>query len=316
MKTIMMSIAGVLFALVLLAILFVAANWAPERSVAELQARWAPPPSTFLDIAGMKVHLRDEGPKEDKSPIVLVHGTGSSLHAWEGWAQVLKDKRRVIRFDLPGFGLTGPSPDGIYSIDNDIGVLIAILDKLRVDHCVLAGASLGGGIAWRAALTHPLPVEKIILVDAGGYPTKPISQPIGFRLASIPGMDWLFENILPRYLVEQGFRDVWGDPNRVTPEMVERSIELTQREGNRRALLDRFHQYRGSGSLSQRIPELKLPTLIIWGGRDRLIPPENAERFHRDIVGSTLVIFKDLGHAPEEEDPARTVAAVKQFLDK
>jgi pimeloyl-ACP methyl ester carboxylesterase len=129
-------------------------------------------------------------------------------------------------------------------------------------------------------------------------------------------MDWLFENILPRYLVEQGFRDVWGDPNRVTPEMVERSIELTQREGNRRALLDRFHQYRGSGSLSRRIPELKLPTLIIWGGRDRLIPPENARRFHRDIAGSSLVIFEDLGHAPEEEDPTRTVAVVKQFLDK
>ena len=208
----------------------------------------------------------------------------------------MKDKRRVIRFDLPGFGLTGPSPDGVYSSNNDIGVLIAILDKLRVDHCVLGGASLGGGIAWRAALTHPSRVEKIILVDAGGYPTKPISQPLGFRLASIPGMDWLFENILPRYLVEQGFRDVWGDPNRVTPEMVERSIELTQREGNRRALLDRFHQYRGSGSLAQRIPELKLPTLIIWGGKDRLIPPENARRFHRDIPGSSLVIFEDLGH--------------------
>src|SRR5574337_335103 len=99
MKIMIMSIAGVLVALVLSAALFVAANWAPERTVAELRARWAPPPSTFLDIAGMKVHVRDEGPKEDKSPLVLVHGTGSSLHAWEGWAQALKDKRRVIRFD-------------------------------------------------------------------------------------------------------------------------------------------------------------------------------------------------------------------------
>ena len=145
-----------------------------------------------------------------------------------------EDKRRVIRFDLPGFGLTGPSPDGLYSSDADIRLLLAVLDKLGVEHCVLGGASLGGGIAWRAALIHPSRVDKIILVDAGGYPTTPISEPIGFRLASIPGMDWLFENILPRSLVEQGFRDVWGDPSRVTPEMVERSIELTQREGNRR----------------------------------------------------------------------------------
>ena len=71
MRIVVMSIAGVLFALSLVAAIFVAANWAPERSVAELQARWAPPPSTFLDVAGMKVHVRDEGPRDDKSPIVL-----------------------------------------------------------------------------------------------------------------------------------------------------------------------------------------------------------------------------------------------------
>jgi pimeloyl-ACP methyl ester carboxylesterase len=67
-------------------------------------------------------------------------------------------------------------------------------------------------------------------------------------------------------------------------------------------------------SLAHRIAELKLPTLIVWGGRDRLIPPGDAERFHRDIADSILAIFDDLGHAPEEEDPARTVTVVKEFL--
>src|SRR5262249_7183402 len=95
--------------------------------------------------------------------------------------------------------------------------------------------------------------------------------------------------------------------------MIDRSVELTQREGNRRALVDRSKQ-RQWGALSHRIPELKLPTLIVWGGRDRLLPPEDAERFHREIAGSTLAMFDDLGHAPEEEDPVRTVAAVKKFL--
>ncbi len=313
-NVIVIGIAGVLLTLALLTGLFVAANWAPERSVAELRARWAPPPSTFLDVAGMRVHVRDEGPGEDKSPIVLVHGTGSSLHAWEGWAQVLKRGRRVIRLDLPGFGLTGPSPDSIYTIDRDIAVVIGVIDKLGVERCVLGGTSLGGTIAWQMALAYPSRVEKLILVDLGGYPANPISQPLGFRLAKLPGAGWLLENTLPRFLVAQGFRDVFGDPNRVTDEMIERSIELTQREGNRRALIDRFRQ-RNSGGLSKRIPELKLPTLILWGGKDRLIPPSNAERFHHDIAGSRLVIFDDLGHAPEEEDPARTVAAVKQFLD-
>jgi pimeloyl-ACP methyl ester carboxylesterase len=314
MKTVVIGFLGVAGVLALSLADFIAANWAPERTVADLQARWAPPPSAFLDAAGMRVHTRDEGPKDDKSPIVLLHGTGSSLHAWESWAQALKGSRRVIRFDLPGFGLTGPSPDGIYSIDRDIGVLIAVLGKLGIERCVLGGNSLGGAIAWRAALFHRSRVEKLILVDAGGYPSRPVSQPIGFQLARLPGISWLLQNTLPRFLVVQGFRNAWGDPAKVTQEMVDRSVELMQREGNRHAFLARFRQAQ-PGAYAARIKELKLPTLIIWGGKDRLIPPINAKRFHEDIAGSTLVIFDDMGHAPEEEDPARTILAVKQFLD-
>jgi len=317
----MVIIASLLVLLALLVGAFVAATWAPERTVAQLRDRWARPPSTFVDVAGMNVHLRDEGPREDASPIVLLHGTGSSLHAWEGWAADLREKRRVIRFDLPGFGLTGPTPDGVYTIDNDVRLVIAMLDKLGLGRCVLGGNSLGGAVSWRTALAFPARVEKLILVDAGGYAEHSLSAPIGFRLVrlsvglvQIPGINWLLQNTLPRSLVEQGLRNVFGDPNRVTPEMVDRSVELMQREGNRNALIERFRQ-RSPVALTRRIRELKMPTLIIWGGRDRLIPPDDAERFHRDITGSTLVIFDDLGHAPEEEDPVRTVEAVKRFLD-
>src|SRR5262249_37687349 len=192
---------------------------------------------------------------------------------------------------------------------------IAVLDRLGVRRCVLGGNSLGGAVSWRAALTHPDRIERIILVDAGGYPTHPASMPIGFHLLRMPGVTWLLEDTLPRSLVVQGFHNVFGDPSRVTQEMIERSVELTQRAGNRRALIERSRQRGKAPMLADRIPELKLPTLIVWGARDRLIPPEAAERFHRDIAGSTLAMFDDLGHAPEEEDPARTVAAVKKFLD-
>jgi pimeloyl-ACP methyl ester carboxylesterase len=261
----------------------------------------------------MKMHLRDEGPRDDPSPIVLLHGSGSSLHAWEGWVAALKAQRRVITLDLPGFGLTGPSPDGIYTLDNDVRVVIALLDKLGVARCVLGGNSLGGAVAWRTALAYPSRVDKLILVDAGGYASASTSIPLGFRLARMPVVSWLLQNTLPRFLVVQGMRNVFGDPAKVTPEMVDRAVALTQRAGNRRALIERSRQ-RPAASLAHRIRELTLPTLIMWGGRDRLIPPENAERFHRDIAGSTLVMFDDLGHAPDEEDPARTVAAVQQFL--
>jgi hypothetical protein len=151
MKTIFIVILCVALTPVLLIGVFVAVNWAPERTVAELQGRLAPPPSVFVDVAGMKVHLRDEGPREDASPLVLLHGTGSSLHAWEGWARDLKAKRRIIRYDMAGFGLTGPSPDGIYSIDDDVRLVIAILDKLGVERSAAtrSAAPLRGAPRWR-----------------------------------------------------------------------------------------------------------------------------------------------------------------------
>jgi pimeloyl-ACP methyl ester carboxylesterase len=314
MATTAIIIAGVLAFLLLLIVAFIAANWAPERSLAELRGRWAPAPSLFVDVAGLNVHMRDEGPADDPTPVVLLHGTGSSLHAWDGWVEALKETRRVIRFDLPGFGLTGPSPARIYTLDNDARVVIALLDRLAIKRCVIGGNSLGGAVAWRTALAHPYRVEKLILVDAVGYPDHSISIPIGYRLAQMPALTWLLKNTLPRSLVKQGLHNIFGDPKRVTREMIDRAVDLNQREGNRQALVERLRQRRPS-ALCKRIPELTVPTLILWGGRDRLIPPDDAKRFHRDIAGSTLVIFDDLGHAPEEEDPVRTVEAVKRFLD-
>jgi pimeloyl-ACP methyl ester carboxylesterase len=310
----MVIIGGILIAIVILTGLYVAISWAPERSVEDLRSRWGPAPSVFLNVAGTKVHLRDEGPRDDASPIVLLHGTVSSLHTWDGWAEALRGKRRVIRFDLPGFGLTGPSPDRIYSLDNDVCLVIAILDSLGIERCVLGGNSLGGDIAWRTALAYPSRVEKLILVDSDGYATRPISMPIAFYFAGLPMIDWMVRNTLPRGLVEQGLRNVYGDASKVTPELMIRSRELTRCEGNRWALIERGRQWRRPDPLAQRIAELKLPTLIIWGGRDRLIPPDTAERFHHDIADSTMVIFDELGHMPQEEDPVRTIGAVKQFL--
>ena len=292
---------------------FVAATWAPDRPLSELKARWAPPPSTFVYVQGMNVHLRDEGPRSDPVPIMLLHGTSSSLHTWDGWAQAFKEKRRVIRFDLPGMGLTGPPPDADYRIERYVRFIAAMLDELGVPRCVLAGNSFGGQVAWETALAHPERVEKLILVDAAGYPFQPVSLPIGFRIARIPGLNRLMEFTLPRRVIESSLRSVYADPDKVTPELVNRYFELTLREGNRRALARRFAQA-PAGIHSDRIAALNLPTLILWGGRDRLIPPGDAQRFHRDIAGSRLIVFERLGHVPQEEDPATTVVAVKQFL--
>ena len=305
-------VAGVVF----FGLLGVYLTWAPDKPVEALTAKWAPPPSQFIALQGMQVHLRDEGPRDDPLPIVLLHGTSASLHTWEGWAEALRGQRRVIRMDLPGFALTGPNPENDYSIERYVAFVAALADQLGVQRFVLGGNSLGGQIAWATAVAHPQRVASLILVDASGYAFEsaktPIDVPIGFQMARIKPLAPLVENTLPRGLVEKSVKAVYGDPSKVTPPLVDLYYDMTLRAGNRAALGRRIEQgYTGN---IQDLPQIKVPTLLLWGGRDRLIPLEFGERFARDIGGSKLVVFGELGHVPHEEDPALTVAEVKKFL--
>lgn len=290
----------------------IASVWEPDRSVAELTPRWAPSPSQFLRIGAHTVHLRDEGPRKDSLPIVLLHGTSASLHTWDGWTAELASSRRVIRFDLPGFGLTGPAPDDDYRLATYATLVVAVMDSLRVNRAIIAGNSLGGAIAARVAVNYPTRVSALVLEDAATYPIASVSVPLGFRLARNPIAARLLQNILPRSIVRSSVENVYGDPARVTEELVDRYFELTLREGNRASLPKRFATSEPSDTLAMR--SINVPTLILWGGRDGLIPPSNAKRFERDIAGSRTVEFAELGHVPHEEDPIRSVREVQRFL--
>jgi len=301
--------------------LAIALSRAPDRTVESLVARWAPPPSEFIDLNGQLVHLRDVGPRGDAAPLVLLHGTSASLHTWEGWSAALQAQHRVISFDLPGFGLTGPwsgrYASWTYRGDDLARFVLELLDQLQIRRFAIAGNSLGGEVAWRVASLAPDRVQRLVLVDAAGYELNPESVPIGFRLAMLPGLNRVFEWLLPRGLVEASVRNVYGDPSKVTPLLVDRYFELALREGNRAALVQRFQaqalDQREVDASVARIRALKLPTMVLWGGRDRLIPPANAQRFRADIAGSRLVVFDALGHVPQEEDPAATAAALRAF---
>jgi pimeloyl-ACP methyl ester carboxylesterase len=304
-------------ALLLLTSLALALTRAPDLPPHSLVGRYAPPPSDFVEIRGQVVHLRDEGPRGDPEPIVLVHGTGSSLHTWEGWVRALKPARRVVTFDLPGFGLTGPF-DGAYARDDYRGATYArfvvdLLDHLRIPRAVLGGNSLGGEVAWRTAVLAPSRVTRLVLVDPAGADFVPQSLPVGFLVARTPVLNRLAEWMLPREVVQSSVENVYGDPGRVTEELVERHYQLTLREGNRRALRIRMGQLEPGVGI-EGLKTIAVPTLILWGGRDRLIPPEVSQVFVQGIGGSRLVTFPALGHVPHEEDPSATVAEVQGFL--
>jgi pimeloyl-ACP methyl ester carboxylesterase len=304
-------------ALVLLALLVLSAVFFgyTDKPVAELKEKYAPAPSAFLQVDGMDVHYRDEGNKEDSLPLVLIHGTGSSLHTFDAWTAVLKKEKRVIRMDLPAFGLTGPFPNRLYSMDHYVAFIYQFLATMGIAHCVIGGNSLGGDIAWNFTVQHPQMVQKLILIDAAGYPLQSQSVPIGFKLARIPVLNKMMTFITPKWMVAASLKNVYADPSKVNDALVNRFFELTLREGNRQALIDRMNLAQDTSKLVL-IKNIQQPTLILWGEQDLLIPVQYAYRFQNDLPNDTLVVLKNAGHVPMEESPQESVVPLLHFLRK
>ncbi len=279
----------------------------------ELKATYTNTESSFISVNGMDVHFRDEGDQTDSIPIVLIHGTASSLHTFDVWTNNLKKSNRVIRMDLPAYGLTGPFPDGNYTMAHYTDFLKDFLTALGIKQCVLAGNSLGGQIAWNFTLEQPNTVTKLILIDAAGYPLHSKSVPIAFKLAKTPVLNKLLTFITPRFLVRSSVKNVYFDKSKVTDSLAERYFKLTLREGNRKAFVDRFSMLADVNAYTN-IKYIQQPTLILWGAQDLLIPVENAYRFQEDLPNNTLFILEDTGHTPMEESPLESIEPVIDFL--
>ncbi|MFY0608321.1 MAG: alpha/beta hydrolase [Cyclobacteriaceae bacterium] len=308
---ILKALAGILAAGCLLIVLLFGHADIP---IDTLKYKYAQYPSEFITVDGMEVHIRDEGSKNDSAPIVLIHGTGASLHTFDEWAAKLKDQRRVIRMDLPAYGLTGPFPDANYSKGHYVDFMNNFLTTLKVKQCILAGNSLGGEIAWRYALKYPSMVDKLILIDAAGYPTNSKNKPIAFELAKIPVVKNIFTYITPRFLVKSSVLNVYHNKSKVSEDLVDRYFELALRAGNRQAFVDQFASKKDTLAI-KNIGEIRQPTLLLWGDQDLLIPVGNAHKFHKDLPNDTLVILKNAGHVPMEELPTESLKVVTTFLE-
>jgi len=281
----------------------------------DLKAKYTTPASAFVKVDGMDVHYRDEGEMSDSIPIVLLHGTASSLHTYDQWASQFKKDYRVVRMDLAAFGLTGPFPNRDYSVDNYVSFLHDFLTAKGIDKCILAGNSLGGAIAWNFTAKHPEMVDKLILIDASGYPTVAKSTPIAFKLGQIPVLKSLLTFITPRFLVKSSVENVYADKSKVDKKLVDRYFDLTLRKGNRQAFVDRMALINQTSN-ADKIKQIQQPTLIIWGEQDLLIPVSNAHLFHEDLPKNELVILKNSGHVPMEESPAESLEKLLSFLKR
>ena len=282
----------------------------------ELKLKYANQASKFMPIMGMNVHYRDQGNSQDSIPLVLIHGTSSSLHTWEKVTAILNDSsygnKRVITLDMPAFGLTGPNPENKYTYENFTEVIDSLLIKLKVNTCMIGGNSLGGGIAWHYTVAHPNKVAKLILIDASGYPKKNEKGSLGFIIAQIPIINNLLLYITPKSLVQKSLEDVYFNKNLMEQSTVTRYHELLLCEGNRNAALSLFKNKIPQNP--ELIKTIQTPTLILWGREDGLISVDNVSLFNQDIKNSQVVILDKVGHVPNEEAPKEVADAIYHFI--
>lgn len=283
--------------------------WAPDLPRAQLEAEYFAENSEMKVLAGSPVHLQVSGPSGAPA-IILVHGFGSSLHTWAGWAARLDEGYRVIRFDLPGAGLSPPDLTGDYTDERAIEIINALMADLDLDHAILVGNSLGGRIAWRFALAEPAKTRALILVSPDGFASA------GFEYDKAPEVSFIWQLMrvfLPRMVVRTNLEASYGDPAQLTDEAVSRYYRLLRAPGARKALLERTRQT-VLVDPEPLLPQIKTPTLLVWGAKDRLIPIKNARDYLRLMPRASLTRLDDLGHVPMEEAPDKSLTPVNEFL--
>ena len=304
------------FGLLLLALVGLGiAYWTPDTDKTAMRAKYGSPASKYLNMGdAFVVHYRDEGPR-DAPVIVLIHGSNSFLQTWDDWTRALISNYRVIRLDLPGHGLTGDYRTRSYTRSDYVDVVDAVTKKLRVSRFVLGGNSMGGGVAWAYAHEYPFKVTGLVLVDASGEPEpKNASPPLIFRLARVPGIGDMMAYITPRSLIADGLRASFADPSKVTDTKIDRYWELLRYPGNRLATLYRFSAGRDA-PITTPLPH-PIPTLVMWGEEDKLIPVSSAAWFKQQVPDAQVVIYPNVGHLPMEEIPDRSIADLKLWLAK
>lgn len=292
---------------------------APDLPYAELEERYASPASRYLETdEGLRIHYRDEGPKDAPTTIVLVHGFAASLHAWEPWVARLSPDYRMVSLDLPGHGLTRAPEDYEITPASQVAVVDAVAGHLELEPFVIAGNSMGGAVAWRYTLAHPDKVRGLVLVNAAGWPQAEGAEsgpPLVFRLLANPLGRALLRNLDPRPLAKDGLVQAYEDESLVTPELVDRYVALARAPGHR-ALLTGRRGGAGEAVTPETFAAISAPTLVMVGARDQVIPAARSAGFAEAIPDAREVVYPQGGHVPMEQMPDESARDLRAFLEE
>lgn len=281
-----------------------------------LETAYSVPDTQFMTLDdGLKVHYTDTGP-QDRATLVLVHGFSASLHTWEAWKTALELDYRVITLDLPGHGLTRAEDPSQAKIERFSDVVHEVTQDLGVERFTLAGNSMGGNTAWSYALTYPETLDGLILVAASGWPEEEgegDGSPFIFTLLSNPIARSIVKDLDMTSLTRSGLEDSYSDPSFVTDALVERYVSLSRAPGHRETLLAIMAGDRVEAS-AEKLSAINVPTLVMWGTEDNLVPVSGAQKFADAIPNSTLAVYKSIGHLPQEENADQSIADVRAFM--
>ena len=266
--------------------------------------------SHFADIDGVPIHYQEKG---TGTPLVLIHGYTSSTYSWKDVFEPLSKGFHLIVVDLKGFGFSG-KPDGDYTRRAQATLVAHLLEHLNIEKAWLCGNSMGGEVALNVALASPERVAGLILIDSAGVeiPGKESLAP-GYLMVPGIGRILVALSLTRDKLVRQGLEKSFYDQTKVTEDRVANYYRPLKTRGGQLGALRARTQW-SLFPVESELSKINVPTLILWGDQDQLIPLAAGRKLSSLIKDSRLVIFNNCGHLPQEEMPARTIDEITKFI--
>ncbi len=280
------------------------------ESATGVEATYLTSADRFIDIAGARVRVREEG-DVTAPPLILIHGFTHSLETWDAWAAALRNDYRVIRYDLLGHGLTGPDPRERYAPQERAAFIGDVMDALAIERASIVGNSLGGLAAWRFASDSPERVDGLILISPGAFPLNGA----GDEPAEIPAAMKAYLLTAPEAGVRTSMGYIYADDAKINEERLATMHDMMRRTGNGAAMLKSLEEFTLPDP-TDALSRITAPTLILWGEGDIIIPIEQGRQIAASIPGAQMITYPGVGHAAQEEAPAQTVADAIAFLER
>lgn len=266
--------------------------------------------SHFMNWKGGKVHYTTEG--KGTKTMLMIHGFGGSFRNFDHIMPYFEDSFRIIRLDLPGFGLSDyPMEDTTSIIGNYTAFLHDFMDSLQIDSAIVVGNSMGGAVSWVLASAMPERVSQLVLLNSAGYNiAASANKMLVFKYKAVSD---LFRKGLPLFMSENGLEKCYADDNKIDKTDAALNNSITNKKGNLDFML--LMASRKEFPDIAAVKNVKCPTLIIWGKEDEIIPYQYADSFERDIKGSKKIVYSPCGHVPMAEIPEQLSKDVFTFLN-